>query len=104
MEDSLQHLRDKFFSNILFIHRKFFICKIQENNDLVDHINKIKAIVDQLVYLKILTWEENIIMTLLESLPMSYEFLIIALDTMSMKELMMGYMTICLMHKIWMCK
>jgi hypothetical protein len=29
--------------NILFIRRKFFTCKMQEGEDLLDHINKVKG-------------------------------------------------------------
>ena len=39
-------------------------------------------------------------MTLLESLLASYEYLVTALETMPMKELMMEYMTAQLMHEM----
>ena len=38
--------------NILFIRYKFFTCKMQEGNDLLDHINKVKAFADQLACLE----------------------------------------------------
>ena len=44
--------------------------------------------------------EEDIVMTLLESLPTSYEFLITALETMPTKELTMEYVTARLMHEM----
>jgi hypothetical protein len=46
-------------SNILFIHRKFFTCKMQEGEDLLDHINKVKALADQLACLEVLVRDED---------------------------------------------
>ena len=45
-------------------------------------------------------WDEVIIMTLLRSLLTSYEYLIIAMETMLMKALMIDYVMACLMHKM----
>ncbi len=66
----------------------------------MDHVNKVKVLVDQLVCLKISVREEDIIITLLENLPLSYEYLTTAIDTMPMKELTMDYMTTRLMHEM----
>ncbi len=60
-------------SNILSIRRKFFTCKMQEGEDLFDHINKVKALADQLACLEVLVRDEDVVITLLESLPPSYE-------------------------------
>jgi hypothetical protein len=90
----------KSLSNILFVRRKFFTCKMEEGDDLLDHVNKVKALADQLAYLEVPVREEDIVMTLLESLPASYEFLITALETMPMKELTMEYVTARLMHEM----
>ena len=43
---------------------------------------------------------EDVDMTLLESLPPLYESLITILETMPMKELTKKYVTTCLMHKM----
>ena len=67
------------------MHRKFFTCKMDEDSDLLDHINKVKAFADQLACLEIPMREEDIIITLLESVPASYKFLITALEMMPMK-------------------
>ena len=42
----------------------------------------------------------DIVMILLESLPTSFEYLITAMKLMPMKELMMNYVTTCLMHEM----
>lgn len=70
---SLNSNRERFWwltqlSNIPFIYRMFFMYKMQEGDNLLDHINKIKLLVDQLVCLKISMQIEDIIMTLFESL------------------------------------
>ena len=90
----------KSLSNILFVRRKFFTCKMDEGEDLLDHVNKVKGLADQLACLEVPVREEDIVMTLLESLPASYEFLITALETMPMKELTMEYVTARLMHEM----
>ena len=87
-------------SNILFIRRKFFTCKMQEGEDLLNHINKVKGLADQLACLEVPVRDEDVVMTLLESLPPSYEYLITALETMPMKELTMEYVTARLMHEM----
>jgi len=38
----------KSLSNILFVRRKFFTIKMQEGDDLMDHINHVKELADQL--------------------------------------------------------
>ena len=58
---------------------------MNEGDDLLDHVNKVKALADQLACLEVPVREEDIVMTLFESLPALYKFLITALDTMPMK-------------------
>ena len=36
--------KTKNLSDVFFICRKFFICKIQEDNDLLNHINKVNVL------------------------------------------------------------
>ena len=43
----------KSLSNIFFIRRKFFTCKMHKGSDLLDHVNRIKAFVDQLACLEV---------------------------------------------------
>lgn len=54
--------------NILSIHCKFFMCKMDKGDDLLDHINKIKALANQLACLQVLMKNEDVIMNLLKSL------------------------------------
>jgi hypothetical protein len=65
----------KSFSNILFIRHKFFTYKMQEGEDVLDHINHVKALADQLACMEVPVRDEDTVMTLLESLPPSYECL-----------------------------
>ena len=60
-------------------------------------MNKVKALADQLACLEVPVREEDIIMTLLESLPTWYEYLITTLETMPIRELTMEYR---LMHEM----
>ena len=63
----------KSLSNILILRRKFFTIKMQEADDMLDHINKVKSFVDQLTCLELAIKDEDVVMTLLDSLPTSYE-------------------------------
>ena len=73
---------------------------MQENDDLLDHINKVKTLADQLIYLKAPVISEDIEMTLLERLPPLYKYLITILEMMSMKELIIEYITSRSMHEM----
>ena len=73
---------------------------MQEEDDLLDHINKVKALADELACLEAPVTEGDVVMTLLESLPPSYEFLITALERRATKELTMKFVTARLMHEV----
>jgi hypothetical protein len=73
---------------------------MKEDDNLLDHVNKVTTMVDQLAYLEVPMHSVNIIITLLERLCASYKYLINALETMPMKELTMEYMMIRLMHEM----
>lgn len=72
------------------------MCKVQENDNLLNHINNVKALTDQLACLKVSVQEEDIVMTL----PTSYEYLITILELMLMKELTIKYVMTHLIHEI----
>jgi hypothetical protein len=48
--------------------------------------------------------DEDIVMTILKRLPDSFEYLIIVLKTMPMKELTIDYVAARLMHEMSKCK
>jgi len=75
---------------------------VQEGNDLLDRINKVKAFPNQVICLNVpvRSRHEDIVMTLLKSLSVSYEYLITTLETMPVKDVTMDYVTTHLMHKI----
>ncbi len=73
---------------------------MQEAEDLLDHINKVKALTDQLACLEVPVRDEDVAMTLLESLPPSYEYLMTALESLPMQDLTMEFVTARLMHEV----
>ena len=87
-------------ANILFLRRKFFTIKMEEGADLLEHINNIKALADQLACLDVPMKEEDIVMTLLDSLPPSFEHLITALETLTLADLKMEFVVSRLMHEV----
>ena len=92
--------RTKSLSSFLFLRRKFFTIKMQEADDMLDHINKVKSLVDQLTCLEVAIKDEDVVMTLLDSLPTSYEHLITSLETRPMKELTLEFVIARLMHEV----
>ena len=54
--------------------------------DLLDHINNIKVFAYQFLCLEVPMRNKNVAMILLKSLLSSYEHLITAMETLSMKE------------------
>ena len=90
----------KGLANVLFLRRKFFTMKMQETDDLLQHINKVKTLADQLDALDVPVTEGDIVMTLLESLPPSFENLIVAMETKDIKELTLAFVTSRLMHEV----
>ena len=73
---------------------------MQEGDDLLDHVNKIKALTYQLVCLRVHVRNEDIVITLLDNLSTLYKHLITTFETIPIKELMMNYMTMHFMHKM----
>lgn len=86
--------------NILFLRRKFFTIKMEENDDMLAHINKVKALADQLNGADVNITDGDIVMTLLESLPPSYEYLIVAMESRPIAELTLDYVTSRLLHEL----
>lgn len=73
---------------------------MQDDGNLLDHVNKVKALADQLVCLNVPVRDENFVMTLLKNLPKLYKYLITALEMLPMKELTMDYIMTRLMHEM----
>ena len=74
---------------------------MDEDDDMLDHINKVKSLAGQLTYLEVLVKEEDVVMTLLENLCHSFDHLITALEMRLMKELMLDFITTCLMCEVF---
>jgi hypothetical protein len=59
----------KTISNKLFFRRRFFTIKMQEGDDMLVHINTVKALAGQLHSIKVNIVDEDVYMVLLMSLP-----------------------------------
>lgn len=77
---------------------------MQECDNLLDHVKKIKELTYQIVCLNVSVKNGNIVMTLLNNLPASYEYLITVLETLPMKELRVDSMMACLIYDMSKCK
>lgn len=76
------------------------MCKMKENNGLFDNFSKAKVLADQLVCLEAPLRNKNIITTMCQSLLASYKYLITAMKMMMMKEFIINYMALSLMHEM----
>ncbi|GMG39212.1 unnamed protein product [Aspergillus oryzae] len=75
------HFEKKSLANKLFLRRRFFTTMMEEGDDVLEHINKIKTLAEQLDAVNAPVSEDDLVITLLASLSESYQFLITALES-----------------------
>jgi hypothetical protein len=67
---------------------------MQEGEDLLAHINIMKALVNQLCSIEVKIEDENVYMVLLMSLPTSFDNLVTSLESMSTKDVDLQFITV----------
>ncbi|CAI5732098.1 unnamed protein product [Peronospora farinosa] len=65
-------------ANKLFLCRRFFKTMMEEDDGMLEHINKVKTLAEQLDAVGASVSEDDLVITLLGSLSESYQFLITA--------------------------
>ncbi|KAG6623463.1 Copia proteinlike [Phytophthora cinnamomi] len=75
------HFEKKSLANMLFLRRRFFTTMMEEGDDALEHINKIKTLTEQLDAVGAPVSEDDLVITLLASLSESYQFLITVLES-----------------------
>ncbi|KAG3215583.1 Retrovirus-related Pol polyprotein from transposon TNT 1-94 [Phytophthora cactorum] len=75
------HFEKKSLANKLFLRRRFFTTMMEEGDDVLEHINKVKTLAEQLDAVGAPVSEDDLVITLLGSLSESYQFLITALES-----------------------
>ena len=75
------HFEKKSLANKLFLRRRFFTAMMEEGDDVLQHINKLKTLAEQLDAVGAPVSEDDLVITLLGSLNDSYAFLITALES-----------------------
>jgi hypothetical protein len=83
-------------SNKLFLRRRFFTIKMQERDDMLVHINTVKALADQLHSIEVKITDEDVYM----SLPPSFDNLVTSLASMSTKDVDLQFIVARLFHKV----
>lgn len=73
---------------------------MQEKEDLLDHINKVKVLAKKLVCFEVPMRDEDVVITLLAILQSSFNNLMTDLETMPIKELTMEFVMARLMHEM----
>ncbi len=89
----------KTISNKLFLQRRFFTIKIQEENDMLVHINTVKALVDQLRSIEVNITNEDVYMVLV-NLPPSFDNLVANLESMSTKDVDLQFIITMLVREV----
>ncbi|KAF1332521.1 reverse transcriptase, partial [Globisporangium splendens] len=77
------HFEKKSLANKLFLRRRFFTTMMEEGDDVLAHINKVKTLAEQLDAVGAPVSEDDLVITLLGSLSEPYQFLITALESRS---------------------
>jgi hypothetical protein len=77
------HFEKKSLANKLFLRRRFFTTMMEEGDDVLAHINKLKTLAEQLDAVGAPVSEGDLVITLLGSLSESYQFLVTALESRS---------------------
>jgi len=90
----------KTIGNKLFLQRRFFTIKMQEGDDMLVHINTVKALAYQLRSIKVNIIDEDIYMVLLMSLPPSFDNLVTSLESMSTKDVDLQFIVARLLHEV----
>ncbi len=76
----------KIIDNKLFLQRRFFTIKMQKGDDMLVHINIVKALTDQLRSIKVNITDEDVYMVLLMNLLPSFDKLVTSLESMSIED------------------
>ncbi|KAF0726653.1 hypothetical protein Ae201684_015153 [Aphanomyces euteiches] len=92
------HYEKKSLANKLYLRKKFFACAMAEGTDMMHHLNDLKTLSEQLEAVGAPVSEEDLVITLLCSLPESYDVLITALESRS-DALTWGFVTSRLLHE-----
>jgi hypothetical protein len=84
--------------NKFFLRNRFFTVKMQEEDDMLVHINTMLA--DQLHSIEVNITDEDVYMVLLMSLPPSFNNLVTSLESMSTKDVALQFIIASLFHKV----
>jgi hypothetical protein len=90
----------KTIGNKLFFRKRFFTIKMQNGEDLLVHINMVKAIVDQLHSIEVKIEDEDVYMVLLMTLSSSFDNLVTSLESMSTKDVDFQFIVAQLFHEV----
>jgi hypothetical protein len=91
----------KTIGNKLFLQRRFFGIKMQEgDDDMLVHINTVKALVDQLRSIEVNITDQDVYMVLLMSLPPSFDNLVTSLESTSTKDVNLQFIIARLLHEV----
>ncbi len=83
----------------MFLSKRFFTIKMH-GDDMLVHMNTVKALADQLRSIKVNNVDKNVYMVLFMSLPPSFDNLITSLESMSTKDVDLQFIIARLLHEV----
>jgi hypothetical protein len=90
----------KTIGNKLFLRRRFFTIKMQQGDDMLVHINTVKALANQLCSIEVNIIDEDVYMVFVMSLLPSFDNLLTNLESMSMKDVDLQFIVARLFHEM----
>ncbi len=90
----------KTIGNKLCLRRRFFTIKMLEGDDMLVHMNMVKALADELRAIEVNITDEDVYMVFLMSLPPSFDNLVTSLESMSTKDVDLQFIVARLLHKV----
>ena len=94
----VKHYEKPSLANRLYLRRKLFTTMMNEGGDMITHINALRTLGEQLGAIGAGVSEDDMVITLLGSLPESYQYLIIALESRA-DTLSWDFVTSRLLHE-----
>ena len=89
----------KNIASLLHLLQRFFTIKMSEGDNIATHINKLRELTEQLASIREDISDLYFVMTLLRSLPESYQTLVVTLGTQDPKQLTLEMVTAMLMQE-----
>lgn len=94
-----KHFERDTLANRLFLKKKYFRTEMKEGTPVEQHLKRMKELTDRLAAIGAPVSEEDQVVTLLGSLPVSYSTLVTALEAKAVEELTLSFVQQALINE-----